>query len=212
MIEQLKKEDHRFHMEGGSWTNNISWVKGYESLLGPMERGSSLFYEKVLKPGLATERCPLPQRAIPPALLANQLLPLLGPGHLDGLRPGNLPPPGGDPDARLLSRNDPIPPPMSANVRRCPPISTDVRRYLQMRPGVNYTLAPSPPAPQPATNRGSLLFPVEWRVPAGGQLRQERHVYSGDHPRSKQAPSGAAWKRTLPTQSWPRIEPPTCRS
>jgi len=54
VIEQLKKEDHRFHMEGGSWTNSISWVKGYESLLGPMERGSSLFYEKVLKPGLAT--------------------------------------------------------------------------------------------------------------------------------------------------------------
>ena len=40
-------------MEGGSWTNSISWVKGYESLLGPMERSSSLFYEKVLKPGLA---------------------------------------------------------------------------------------------------------------------------------------------------------------
>ena len=54
VIEQLKKEDHRFHMDGGSWTNNISWVKGYESLLGPMEKGSSLFYEKVLKPGLAT--------------------------------------------------------------------------------------------------------------------------------------------------------------
>jgi len=53
IIEQLKKEDHCFHMEGGSWTNNISWVKGYDSLLGPMERGSSLFYEKMLKPGLA---------------------------------------------------------------------------------------------------------------------------------------------------------------
>jgi Glycosyl hydrolase family 57 len=50
VIEQLKKEDGRFHMEGGSWTNNISWVKGYESLLGPMERTSSLFYEKALKP------------------------------------------------------------------------------------------------------------------------------------------------------------------
>jgi hypothetical protein len=52
VIVQLKQEDHRFHMEGGSWTNNISWVKGYDSLLGPMERGSSLFYEKILKPGL----------------------------------------------------------------------------------------------------------------------------------------------------------------
>ena len=52
VIEQLKKEDHRFHVEGGSWTSNISWVKGYDSLLGPMERGSSLFYEKMLKPGI----------------------------------------------------------------------------------------------------------------------------------------------------------------
>ena len=41
MIEQLKKEDHRFNMEGGSWTNNISWVRGYETLLGPMEQRSS---------------------------------------------------------------------------------------------------------------------------------------------------------------------------
>jgi hypothetical protein len=54
VIEQLKKEDHRFHMEGGSWTNNISWVRGYENLLGPMERVSSLFYEKALKRGAAT--------------------------------------------------------------------------------------------------------------------------------------------------------------
>ena len=53
VIGQLKKEDHRFHMEGGSWTNNISWVRGYESLLGPMEKCSSLFYEKVLKPGVS---------------------------------------------------------------------------------------------------------------------------------------------------------------
>jgi hypothetical protein len=54
VIEQLKKEDHRFHMEGGSWTNNISWVQGYESLLGPMEKASSHFYEKVLKPRVPT--------------------------------------------------------------------------------------------------------------------------------------------------------------
>ncbi len=52
VIEQLHKEDSRFQMEGGSWTNNISWVRGYEGLLGPMEELSSLFYEKVLRPGL----------------------------------------------------------------------------------------------------------------------------------------------------------------
>jgi Glycosyl hydrolase family 57 len=51
VIEQLRKEDSRFHVEGGSWTNNISWVRGYDALLGPMERASSLFYEKVIKLG-----------------------------------------------------------------------------------------------------------------------------------------------------------------
>lgn len=54
VIERLKREDHRFHMEGGSWTNNISWVRGYENLLGPMERVSSLFHEKVTKAGIPT--------------------------------------------------------------------------------------------------------------------------------------------------------------
>jgi len=49
IIDALKKEDHRFHMDGGSWTNDISWVKGYENVLGPMEKASSLFYERVLK-------------------------------------------------------------------------------------------------------------------------------------------------------------------
>ena len=43
-----------FNMEGGSWTNNISWVKGYENVLGPMERASSLFNEKVIKAGIPT--------------------------------------------------------------------------------------------------------------------------------------------------------------
>jgi hypothetical protein len=46
VIEQLRKEDHRFHMEGGSWTNNISWVRGYGNVLGPIEQTSALFAEK----------------------------------------------------------------------------------------------------------------------------------------------------------------------
>jgi hypothetical protein len=54
VIAQLHKEDSRFQVEGGSWTNNVSWVKGYEGLLGPMEALSSLFYEKALKPGVPT--------------------------------------------------------------------------------------------------------------------------------------------------------------
>lgn len=55
VIEELREEDSRFHVEGGSWTSNISWVRGYDALLGPMERVSSLFYEKVLKPGVPTD-------------------------------------------------------------------------------------------------------------------------------------------------------------
>ncbi|WP_133719218.1 polysaccharide deacetylase family protein [Methylocaldum gracile] len=55
IIEEIKKEDHRFHMEGGSWTSDISWVKGYENVLGPMEEASALFYEKVLKKGAPTD-------------------------------------------------------------------------------------------------------------------------------------------------------------
>jgi len=48
VIETLKNEDHRFHIDGGSWTNNISWVRGYENVLGPMEKASSLFSQKAL--------------------------------------------------------------------------------------------------------------------------------------------------------------------
>ena len=46
VIDDLKKEDGRFHMEGGSWTNDLSWVRGYEHVLGPMERLSALFAKK----------------------------------------------------------------------------------------------------------------------------------------------------------------------
>jgi len=51
-IEEIKKEDHRFHMEGGSWTNDLSWVRGYDNVLGPMEEVSAQFAQKVLTPGV----------------------------------------------------------------------------------------------------------------------------------------------------------------
>jgi hypothetical protein len=54
VIGALEKEASRFHMEGGSWTNNLSWVRGYESVLKPMEAVSSRFYETVIKRGIAT--------------------------------------------------------------------------------------------------------------------------------------------------------------
>jgi len=46
-IEESRRCDHRFHMEGGSWTNNLSWVRGYENILDPMNRLSALFHEKL---------------------------------------------------------------------------------------------------------------------------------------------------------------------
>jgi hypothetical protein len=52
MIKQLRAEDGRFHMEGGSWTNNVSWVRGYDTVLEPMERASSLFHERVTASGI----------------------------------------------------------------------------------------------------------------------------------------------------------------
>lgn len=54
VIERLRHQRHDFHMEGGSWTNDISWVRGYESLLKPMDEVSSLFYEKVIAAGVPT--------------------------------------------------------------------------------------------------------------------------------------------------------------
>ena len=47
-IEELKKEDGRFHMDGGSWTSDLSWVNGYQNVLDPMNQLSAKFAQKVL--------------------------------------------------------------------------------------------------------------------------------------------------------------------
>ncbi len=54
-IAALRAEDDRFHMEGGSWTNDLSWVRGYENVLGPMEEASALFHDKVTSRHLPTD-------------------------------------------------------------------------------------------------------------------------------------------------------------
>lgn len=46
-VVDLRREDARFHVEGGSWTGDISWVRGYERLLGPMGTASAAFAKKV---------------------------------------------------------------------------------------------------------------------------------------------------------------------
>ena len=45
-IADLKATDHQFHMDGASWTNNLSWVQGYDNVLGPMNQLSAKFHEK----------------------------------------------------------------------------------------------------------------------------------------------------------------------
>ncbi len=45
-IAELKAHDHQFHMDGASWTNSLSWVKGYENVLEPMNKLSAMFHQK----------------------------------------------------------------------------------------------------------------------------------------------------------------------
>jgi hypothetical protein len=41
-------------VEGGSWTNSLTWVRGYENVLGPMEEASALFHDQVTRRHLPT--------------------------------------------------------------------------------------------------------------------------------------------------------------
>ncbi len=53
VIAGIRESDDRFHIDGGSWTDDISWVRGYENVLVPMERASAKFSEKLLVPGVS---------------------------------------------------------------------------------------------------------------------------------------------------------------
>jgi hypothetical protein len=44
-IADIKRERPNFTMDGGSWTNNISWVAGYENVLTPMNALSARFHQ-----------------------------------------------------------------------------------------------------------------------------------------------------------------------
>lgn len=46
-IASIKEDNSNYHIEGASWTNSISWVKGYENVLGPMNQLSAMFHEKI---------------------------------------------------------------------------------------------------------------------------------------------------------------------
>jgi hypothetical protein len=55
VIERLRLQDSRFHVEGGSWTDDRSWVRGYDQVLIPMEQASALFYDRVLAHGVPSD-------------------------------------------------------------------------------------------------------------------------------------------------------------
>jgi hypothetical protein len=55
VLEQLARQDNRFHVEGGSWTNDLSWVRGYDRVLISMEQASSLFHERILGRGVPAD-------------------------------------------------------------------------------------------------------------------------------------------------------------
>jgi hypothetical protein len=72
-IAALRAENGRFAMEGGSWTSDRSWVKGYENVLDPMERLSATFHQTMARQsdqGDALER----QHRYRNALIHNLLL------------------------------------------------------------------------------------------------------------------------------------------
>ncbi|EKD09570.1 hypothetical protein [Arthrospira platensis] len=45
-IAHLQETDPQFHIDGASWTNHLSWVKGYENVLEPMNQLSADFHRK----------------------------------------------------------------------------------------------------------------------------------------------------------------------
>jgi hypothetical protein len=46
-LEQVRRETPDFFMEGGSWTNDISWVDNYENVLTPMNKLSAEFHQRL---------------------------------------------------------------------------------------------------------------------------------------------------------------------
>ena len=45
-IDELSSANDGFSMEGASWTNNLSWVEGYDNVLQPMQRFSASFHQQ----------------------------------------------------------------------------------------------------------------------------------------------------------------------
>jgi hypothetical protein len=55
VLTHLRENDDRFSVEGGSWTSDVSWVRGYDNVLAPMERASALFHERLTARGVPSD-------------------------------------------------------------------------------------------------------------------------------------------------------------
>jgi hypothetical protein len=81
----MSAEDGRFNMEGGSCTNNISWVRGHDPVPPPMDEASSLYRERILAKAVPADG-PCYRDPVPAAHRRDQLPPLQRRGQLDRLR------------------------------------------------------------------------------------------------------------------------------
>src|SRR2546423_3535199 len=54
-LEEIRREKPQFNLEGGSWTNNISWVRGYGNLLSGIDQLSARFHQTFAGPQVDTD-------------------------------------------------------------------------------------------------------------------------------------------------------------
>ncbi|HEY9906070.1 MAG TPA: glycosyl hydrolase family 57 [Thermosynechococcaceae cyanobacterium] len=72
-IASAQQRNSNFHMEGSSWTNDRSWVQGYENVLTPMNQLSAEFHQK-FDPIVQADPSVTRSREYRQALLCNLLL------------------------------------------------------------------------------------------------------------------------------------------
>jgi hypothetical protein len=74
-ISSLQEQDANFSMEGGSWTNDRSWVSGYDNVLAPLEKLSAKFHRTMANQAPSREGIPLErQQRYGNALVHNLML------------------------------------------------------------------------------------------------------------------------------------------
>ncbi|HEY9630153.1 MAG TPA: glycosyl hydrolase family 57 [Coleofasciculaceae cyanobacterium] len=72
-IQEIQAEHPNFHMDGASWTSDLSWVRGYENVLTPMNQLSAQFHEAI-DPLIQSDPAMAQQPRYRNALLHNLLL------------------------------------------------------------------------------------------------------------------------------------------